>query len=560
LIEKNLMREAIQYKALFFGSVAAGLLSAVGVLGHTYYVAKIIDGAFLKDYDLATLRSFFAPVIIFLIIRCGFEYLESYLSLTLSRNVQNNLRNKIIEKPSKLSPIQIQSMPKGQIMNLLYDGVDNLEEYFSGYMPQLFKAVFVPIIFLIIIMPRDLISGLIMVVTIPLIPFFMVLIGKWTKRSSVRQWVLLTGFASFLQDVLAGLETLKILGRSKKQGERIDEISEAYRETTFNVQKLAFISSLTLELVATISIAMVAVGLGVRLSKGMLDFLIAFHILLLAPEYYQPMRTLGRFFHSGINASEASKSIFEFLETESLYKTSKNNLKDVNEVKNIRFENVSFSYPDSEENAIKDITFTFNVGEKIAFVGPSGSGKSTLMMLALGFLSPTEGNIYINDIPIDEININVYRDKIAAVLQDPYIFRGSVIDNIIFSDFDKVHDDDEIKRAKEIADGVGLTKLLEMGGESIDTKIGKGYVTLSGGQSALLHISRALYHDGDVMFFDEMTENLDLNSEKILTEVFENKLSQKSMWMIAHRLQSLKHVDKIYHMEDGRISKIEDVK
>jgi len=399
-----------------------------------------------------------------------------------------------------------------------------------------------------------------MVVTIPLIPFFMVLIGKWTKRSSVRQWVLLTGFASFLQDVLAGLETLKILGRSKKQGERIDEISEAYRETTFNVQKLAFISSLTLELVATISIAMVAVGLGVRLSKGMLDFLIAFHILLLAPEYYQPMRTLGRFFHSGINASEASKSIFEFLETESLYKTSKNNLKDVNEVKNIRFENVSFSYPDSEENAIKDITFTFNVGEKIAFVGPSGSGKSTLMMLALGFLSPTEGNIYINDIPIDEININVYRDKIAAVLQDPYIFRGSVIDNIIFSDFDKVHDDDEIKRAKEIADGVGLTKLLEMGGESIDTKIGKGYVTLSGGQSALLHISRALYHDGDVMFFDEMTENLDLNSEKILTEVFENKLSQKSMWMIAHRLQSLKHVDKIYHMEDGRISKIEDVK
>lgn len=176
--------------------------------------------------------------------------------------------------------------------------------------------MFIPVLFLIVIFPRDPLSAVVMLVTLPLIPVFMILIGKWTQRESVRQWVLLTRFAAFLQDVLAGLVTLKSLGRSRQQGEKIGEISEAYRKATFSVQKWAFISSLALELVATISIAMVAVGLGLRLCNGTLTFLIGFYILLLAPEYYQPMRTLGQYFHSGINAQEAAKSIYAFLETE----------------------------------------------------------------------------------------------------------------------------------------------------------------------------------------------------------------------------------------------------
>ena len=548
MVDKALLKEARQNRALFILSIITSLGSAAMVLLETWYIARIVNGMFIESLGKEQLFPLFVVALGILLVRVILDGCEDWCSLRLSVVVRNSLRMRIVEKIGTLSPVQLDKIQKGKMLNLLYEGVDHLEVYFSSYLPQLYKAAFIPILFLIVVFPRDVLSAVIMLVTLPLIPFFMILIGKWTQRESVRQWVLLTRFSGFLQDVLQGIVTLKSLGRSKRQGDKIGEITQAYRHATFQVQKWAFISSLALELVATISIAMIAVGLGLRLCDGTLSFLIGFYILLLAPEYYQPLRTLGQYFHAGINAQEASKSIFEFLSEESWLTTD--GAYEDKIVQNIRFEKVSFCYPGAYENAVENVSLTVSAGESIAFIGDSGSGKTTLMMLAAGFLTPTEGQIYVNDVPLEKWSKENYQAKTSAVLQTPYIFQGTVLENIAFHT--QLSENERIK-AQKLADKTGLSKLLETTADGTETLIGQGAQQLSGGQTALLLVSRALYYDADVLFLDEITDNLDLESERFLTEVLDTLLSNRITWIIAHRLQTLRKVDYIYVINKGHL-------
>lgn len=548
MVDKKLMKEVRGQRLLFVLSLLVSLGAAAAVLWQTWQVAMIVDTLFLRSASAEALGGTFALAVMALVLRIALDACEDALSLRLATEVKLDLRRRILQKLGTLSPVQMSALESGRLLGLLYDGVDTLESYFSGYLPQLFKAVFIPVLFLIVIFPRDPLSAVVMLVTLPLIPMFMILIGKWTKRESVRQWILLTRFSAFLQDVLAGLMTLKSLGRSRQQGEKIGEISEAYRKATFSVQKWAFISSLALELVATISIAMVAVGLGLRLCEGTLTFLIGFYVLLLAPEYYQPMRTLGQYFHASINAQEAATSIYAFLETEP-WPAPAGHYVDA-PITSIRLEHVSYHYPESSSDAVHDVSLTLHAGRSLAFAGDSGSGKTTLMMLALGFLTPTSGTVYVNEVPLEEWQRSAYHARAAAVLQRPYVFQGTVLENIAFtSDIGEA----ERERARKIAAEIGLTKLLRTQPEGLDTRIGQGGVQLSGGQMALLLVARALYRESDVLFLDEMTDNLDVESEHALVEALRTLTHGRATWIIAHRLQTLRQVDEIVVMQQGCI-------
>lgn len=549
MVDKKLLREARRQRLLFAGSVLASLGAAAAILWQTWSVAVIVDGIFMGSAPREALTASFLTALVALALRITLDCAEEMCSLRLATRIKMDLRARLVEKLAQLSPAQLETLQAGKLLNLLYDGIDTLENYFSGYLPQLFKAVFIPVLFLIVIFPRDPLSAVVMLVTLPLIPVFMILIGKWTQRESVRQWVLLTRFAAFLQDVLAGLVTLKSLGRSRQQGEKIGEISEAYRKATFSVQKWAFISSLALELVATISIAMVAVGLGLRLCNGTLTFLIGFYILLLVPEYYQPMRTLGQYFHSGINAQEAAKSIYAFLEIEPWPMPGGDHAEE--KVTSIRFEHVSYRYPDAAEDAVHDVSLTLSAGQSLAFVGDSGSGKTTLMMLAMGFLTPTAGTIFVNEVPLGKWRRDAYHERLAAVLQTPYIFQGTVRENIAFAGDLSA---EAAARAAKIADQVGLTALLRTLPTGLDTRIGQGGQQLSGGQTALLLVARALYRESDVLFLDEMTDNLDVESERALVDALAPLTRGRATWIIAHRLQTLRQVDRIVVMRHGRIT------
>ena len=548
MLDKKLLKEAQHERVLFVLSVLTSLGAAAAILWQTWLVAVIVNGMFLEAQTAEALAGTFVLALVALALRIALECAEDVVSLRLATRVKLSLRQRILHKLGTLSPVQAEEMQSGGLLGLVYDGVDTLESYFSGYLPQLFRAVFVPVLFLVVVFPRDAMSAVIMLVTLPLIPMFMILIGKWTKRESVRQWVLLTRFSAFLQDVLQGLMTLKSLGRSRKQGEKIGEISEAYRKATFSVQKWAFISSLALELVATISIAMVAVGLGLRLCNGTLTFLIGFYILLLAPEYYQPMRTLGQYFHSSINAEEAAGSIYAFLETEP-WPLAEGDYS-AERVTCIRLEHVSYRYPGAAEDAVHDVSLTLEAGRSLAFAGDSGSGKTTLMMLAMGFLAPTSGAIYVNDVPLSEWRRSAYHGRLAAVLQQPYVFQGTVLENIAFASGLSVQ---EKARAEGIAAQIGLTHLLRTVPTGLETVIGQGAQQLSGGQTALLLVARALYRESDVLFLDEMTDNLDVESERALVDALDALTRGRSTWIIAHRLQTLRKVDHIVVMRHGRI-------
>jgi ATP-binding cassette subfamily C protein CydD len=547
-MDKRLVREALAHKGLLAGTIGFSLLAAALVLFQSWQVAWIVNAIFLDHAGRRWLTGALGLAALAVVLRLACETGSDFFGLRLAESIQGDMRRRLVRTLAGLAYNDRHSLLKGQVLGLLYDGIEKLAPFYSGYLPQMARAVAVPVLFLAVVFPLDWISGLIMVLTLPLIPVFMMLIGTWTKRASERQWQSLMRFSAFLEDVLRGLETLVSLGRSKEEGSRIAQVSDNYRLATFRVQRWAFLSSMALELVATLSIALVAVGLGIRLSAGTFTFLPAFYILLLAPDYYEPMRTLGRYFHDGINAREAADSLYDFF-----YRTGQAQKEEgeiLDQIKTIEFRHVTYRYPRTERDAVQDVSFSYDVRDRVAFVGASGSGKSTLMLLALGLLTPTGGQVLVNGRPLADWRAADRRREMAAVLQTGTLFAGTVAQNITFA---PAPDDQACRRAAAIASQVGLDRLFEGESGLMDRPIEEGAANISGGQRALILLARALYHQGSVFFLDEMTDNLDLASEKVLSQRLPDLLRQRGAWMIAHRLGTLRTADCIHVMREGRL-------
>ena len=309
------------------------------------------------------------------------------------------------------------------MVNVLVEGVEALETYFGRYLPQLLLAILIPLLILFFVFPLDVVSGLILLFTAPLIPIFMILIGKLAQHLTQKQWEQLSRMSAHFLDVLHGLTTLKIFGRSKEQIEVIAEISERFRQTTLGVLRVAFLSALVLELVATISTAVVAVSLGLRLIYDQITFQEAFFLLLLAPEFYLPLRQLGTQFHAGMEGISASKRIYELLALPLPEKPflAQEHLPYQQEI-TVTFQEISYSYPEGKGLALDKVSFPLLPREKIALVGTSGSGKSTVAHLLLGFLKPAEGEITINSIPLTKIPLEEWLQNVSFVSQHPYLF------------------------------------------------------------------------------------------------------------------------------------------
>lgn len=547
-MDKRLMREALCHKGFLTGAILCGLAAAAVLLVQSWEVSVIVNAIFMEHAERSTLAGAFGIAAAAVGVRFLLNSAADRFGLRLAESVQADMRRRIVDTLAHLPYTERRELQKGQVLGLLYDGIDNLSLFYSGYLPQLVRSVAVPALFLAVVFPLDRVSGFTMLFTLPLIPVFMMLIGTWTKHASARQWQTLMRFSTFLEDVLRGLETLVSLGRSRDEGKRIAEASEGYRVNTFWVQRWAFLSSMALELVATLSIALVAVGLGIRLSAGEFAFLPAFYILLLAPDYYEPMRTLGRFFHAGLNAKEAAESLYAMFDRR-LTAGAKGEAA-LDHIDSIDFDRVSYRYPGANEDAVRNVNLHYHAGERAAFVGQSGSGKSTLMLLAMGVIAPTSGEVRINGRPLAQWRETDRLRQISAVLQSGTLFAGTVGENIAFS---SALNKSSRRRAEEMAALVGLPKLFDADVYVLDRAIEAEGSNVSGGQRALILLARALYHDGSVFFLDEMTDNLDLASEKLLSEKLPQLLKDRGAWMIAHRLGTLRAADVIYVMSKGSI-------
>lgn len=549
MIDKNLWNYAKLHIPYLAGTIISGCLCGGLIVGQAYGLALLIDRVFMKGQNLEQVLPLLLALLVIISLRALLSWLEEWLALQLARGVQTDLRRAWLDKIERLGPVQLKTEKTGELLYLFTEGLDTLQAYFGKYLPQLFKSGILPLLFLGFIFPQDLITGLILAVTAPMLPVFMVLIGRWAEAATKKQWQVLSRMTGYFQDILQGLVTLKMLNQSRRHGEQVEAVSEDFRRTSLKVLRIAFLSALTMELFSTISIALVAVGLGVRLVEGMLGFQIAFFLLLLAPEFYLPIRSLGNQYHASLNGVEAAERIFRFLAEPEEVKLAVGGQKASGRI-DICFEEVDYQY-EKENLVLKQVSFTVVPGEKVALVGSSGGGKSTILHLLMGFITPGGGRILVGGQDLAAVDLETWRTQIAWIPQKPYILAGTIKENLLLGQ-------EEIT-GEELAGACrrfGLQQLIEQLPEGYETRIGPGGRPLSGGQEQLLAITRAGLKQAPVLLLDEATANLDLLREDEVQRALSELMEGKTVLAVAHRLQTISKMDKILVLEAGCIAEM----
>ncbi|WP_225832797.1 thiol reductant ABC exporter subunit CydD [Streptomyces sp. NK08204] len=516
------------------GAVGAGLLVAQAML-----VAEVVVGAFQHGRSAGELRT---PLLLLAAVAAGralVSWLTELAAHRASAAVKSELRGRLLDRAAALGPGWLSGQRTGSLVTLATRGVDALDDYFSRYLPQLGLAVVVPVAVLARIVTEDWVSAVIIVATLPLIPLFMMLIGWATQSRTDRQWRLLSRLSGHFLDVVAGLPTLKVFGRAKAQAESIRRITGEYRRATMRTLRIAFLSSFALELLATLSVALVAVTIGMRLVHGDMDLYVGLVILVLAPEAYLPLRQVGAQFHAAAEGLAAAEEIFSVLETpvpESGTGAVPSG--------GVAFDEVTVRYPGRSEDAVTGVSFTVEPGETVALVGPSGAGKSTLLHALLGFVRPTDGRIRVGGADLTGLDLDQWRSRIAWVPQRPHLYAGTIAENVRLARPDA--DDDAVRRALRDA---GALEFVDALPEGADTVLGEDGAGLSAGQRQRLALARAFVADRPVLLLDEPTAALDGATEADIVAAVRRLAVGRTVLLVVHRPALLEVADRVVRLE-----------
>lgn len=545
--DKRLWAELKAVQFPFGLAILLNILNGLVLIGQAYLLSQIVNRIFLKDQALSNVQNLLFGLALLAIGRFALGWSASIAEHQVTSDVQFTLRQRLFDHALKLGPLQMGQERSGEIINTLTEGIGALDEYFSKYLPQLFTSLLIPLSILVFILPLDIWSGVVLLCTAPLLPFFMALIGIMAGSVSKKQWKTMSLLSAHFLDTLQGLTTLKIFDRSEQQVETIGAISDDYRITTMKVLRVAFLSAFALEMITTLSVAIIAVEIGLRLLSSQIEFAQAFFILILAPEFYQPIRNLGTSFHTARSGADAAERIFEFLSIEPKVIPTGTQPVPLDPFA-IHFEKISYTYTERTEAALQDIDFTLHAGEKLALVGATGAGKTTVANLLLRFIDPTSGQILVGDVPLPEIDIEAWRNQVAWVSQNPYLYHASIADNLRIAKPDATQD--ELEQAAYQAH---ILDFIEGLPDSWQTSIAERGSRLSGGQAQRLAIARAYLKDAPLLIWDEATAHLDpLIEEKIRLSLHE-LMAERTVLMIAHRLATVQQADRILIVENGKI-------
>ncbi len=530
-------------------SVATGMGACGGLLliVQAWLLAHVVDSVVIKHLGLASAWPFLWPMLGVFAARALVGFLADAVAFEATAGVKQALRGELNRKIAALGPGFVAAQRTGDLTNLLVESVDELGKYYTEYLPQMPLAAFIPAAILVFVFPGDWISGIIMLITAPLIPIFMILIGKGTEQLNQRQWRRLAWMSAHFFDVIEGLTTLKLFNASRHEGEIIARISDDYRRSTMDVLRVAFLSSLVLEFFATISIAMVAVYIGFRLYYGEMNFLEGFFVLLLAPEFFRPLRAMGTQYHARMEAIGASERIVALLETKLPETPPGQHKLPASETLAIQFKDVRFAYR-AAEPVLQGIDFSLARGERVALVGPSGCGKTTIARLLLGFDVPDSGEITVNGIDLRDIAPEDWVTRIAWMPQAPTLFHGTIADNIRLGQ--PGADDAAVCRAAEAANAAQFISRLAQGYDTIVGDRGQG---LSGGEIRRIALARAFLKNADLVILDEPTASLDPETAALIAQSIDRLAQGRALLMIAHRLESVVTADRILVLNEGRI-------
>lgn len=529
-------------------SLAVGLGSVAGllVIAQAWSLAMVINGVIFAQKSIMDVMPWMWLMLGILLLRTVIAFFSEQVAFSASAKIKQDLRDRLFRHIQALGPLYLSGESSGDISTVISDGVEKLEAYYARYLPAMSLAVWVPLSILVFVFPLDWKSGLVMILTAPLIPFFMIMIGRGAEKLNQSQWQQLVRMGGHFLDVIQGLTTLKLFNASRREARMIARISEDYRHATMKVLRVAFLSSLALEFFATISIAIVAVLIGFRLLFAEMEFIYGFFILLLAPEFYLPLRSLGSHYHSRMDAIAAAENIVEVLDTPLPGEIKKASEQLSQDSISIQLNNIYFAY--DSRPALNGVNVEIESQQRIALVGPSGSGKSTLVNMLLGFIRADEGELLVNNINIQQLDLQQWRSRIAWVPQRPHLFYASIADNVSLG----LHEPDreKIVHALEQARALDFVQQLPLG---MDTIVGEGGRQLSGGQVQRLALARAFLRDARLLILDEPTAHLDKHSEKLIQQSIETLAQGRTVITVAHRLSTVRNADRILVMDQGKI-------
>ncbi|MFH9420217.1 thiol reductant ABC exporter subunit CydD [Streptomyces sp. NPDC017529] len=535
-VDPRLLRYARATRFFLAAVVLLGLAGAGLVIGQAMLLAEVVVGAFQHGRDLGDLST---PVVWLALVSVGrglVAWLTELAAHRASAAVKSELRTRLLTRAAAaLGPGWLSTQRSGELTTLATRGIDALDDYFARYLPQLGLAVVVPVAVLARIVTGDWISAATIVVTLPLIPLFMALIGWATQSRMDRQWKLLSRLSGHFLDVVAGLPTLKVFGRARAQAESIRSITGEYRRATLRTLRIAFLSSFALELLATISVALVAVGIGMRLVHGELDLYTGLMVLVLAPEAYLPLRQVGAQYHAAAEGLSAAEEIFAILETPP--RTTGGG--SVPGSTALSVEGLVVRHPGRAEPSLPETSFEVRPGETVALVGPSGAGKTTLLNVLLGFVAPAAGRVRVGGRDLSGIDPEKWRSQVAWVAQRPYLFADTIAENVRLARPDA--DDAAVHAALRDAGALDFVTALPDGARTV---LGEGGTGLSAGQRQRLALARAFLADRPVLLLDEPTANLDGETEAGIVEAVRRLAAGRTVLLVVHRPALLAVADR----------------
>ncbi|MBP2699010.1 heme ABC transporter permease/ATP-binding protein CydD [Photobacterium lucens] len=535
-------------------SVGLGFVSGLLLVGQAALLASILHQLIIEHADKYSLINQFVGLFIIIGLRALCSWGREIFGYRCGEQIRLHIRQLILNRLQSLGPAYIKGKPAGTWASLVLEQVEEMQDFFARYLPQMSLSVLIPVVILFAVFPLNWAAGLIFLLTAPLVPLFMALVGLGAADANRRNFKALQRLSGHFYDRLQGLSTLRLFDRAEAEAENLHAASHVLRKRTMEVLRLAFLSSAVLEFFSAISVAIVAVYFGFAFI-GELNFgnygipislFTGLFILVLAPEFYQPLRDLGTFYHAKAQAIGAAESIVEFLNIEADEMTDGSKALANPEKIQVSVTDLEVLSPEGQKLA-GPLTFDINANEHVALVGPSGAGKTSLLNALLGFL-PYRGSIKVNGVELKELNHSEWRQAISWVGQNPLLVHGTIYDNITLGN--PLAEQTQVTQVAKEAYADEFINRLEKGYQH---HVGDRSGGLSVGQAQRIAVARAMLQQGAFWILDEPTASLDANSERLVLESLSRAVQQHTTLMVSHRLDQLHAMDRVLVMENGKL-------
>jgi thiol reductant ABC exporter CydD subunit len=547
-LDPRLLRHARAVRRLLVVDAVLGVAAALLVLAQATLLAHVAARTF-RGTPLGDLVLPLGLLVAAVVARAGAVWGFEVAGRRAAVSVLSQLRQELVRARLRDDPAALDGARSAEVATAAVDGLDALQRTFAKYLPQVVVSMVVPVAVLVTVAAIDPLSAGIMLVTLPLVPLFMWLVGRYTERRTRERWQALQLLATHFLDVVRGLPTLRAFNRGQAQAERIAQVSDEYRRTTMGTLRIAFLSGAVLELAATLGIALVAVTVGVRLTDGKIGFTAALTVLVLAPELYLPLRNLAAQYHASADGRAVAERLFDLIGEPPPAVARTGRPPPSPREMPVRLDGVSFAYPSAGDFALDSVELELPPGQTVALVGPSGSGKSTLAAILMQLLLPTRGRVTVGEIDLAACDPTAWRSLIAWVPQDPTLFHASVADNIRLGGADAA--DEEVEAAATLAGAHEFIATLPNG---YGTIVGDGGRPLSVGERRRVALARAFLRDAPLVILDEPTADLDPESAARIGEAVETIREGRTVVLIAHRPELAARADRIVRVDDGRLA------